>query len=839
MIKAFLSHASTDKDLVELVHEKLVASNVWYDAVNIENGENIPEQINEGLSIATHYVLFWSERAKNSSWVKAELNAAFVRLLASKCKLLIFCLDNADLPELLQPYKYDKVDKTDLQYAAQFIADTIMKDGGSDTRLSEFINRTKEIGEIEEAARAGYKLIILNGILGIGKSSIAERALHWLYPNRATKRIVLDFNSIPGLAELCVELSRKLKTELLNDNKDEQKQKLNIRYLLEILSSRKTLLILKDTKSWLNEDGTLNSHLKFFTDIIVSTDMFDSISIMTSSRYIEIPYEYYTKTQQIHIGGMDDIHIAQIISNNLPQNFPEDNQKSEDFAKRLYGYPLGAKFASYHIANHGYDYYLKQPQKIQTLKLSLAKQLISFANLSESCQDYLKILALCKSRLRNEEYCEAFPSITDQIAALADEAFFAGILKFDDDGCYKLEPLVEDYYYDLAFNSSDRKIKCNTLKDFLSKKLKNASKDKYFRLLPAAVHIFILDGDISGAFQLRSEFTATVTESMWDQYNHGDYEETLITANGLLSVDSENKEALYIRALCLTRFDECDEAEEILNQLLEEDSENAARYYYALGRIQKRKSNYKKAIEFFKIATIEKTRYISPYREMAECYIHLGELSNAETSINLAKKIDDSNIFVILLEAFLLQKQGKAEQSIELLSNISLLNNNPAQICFRIGRAYDQLGKSEEAQKYYNDALNYNSNMYDAKLCLLSHQIIESPESAKIDIEELKGKLKGKRRAILTNIEARLVGYVEQNTSAALSLLESVSVGMRDKQWYAVKIQLLQKEIEVHILAQRTILAEKIQNKLSKLKNEYEQKFGEFSADESNFLPDA
>lgn len=158
MIKAFLSHASTDKDLVELVHEKLVASNVWYDAVNIENGENIPEQINEGLSIATHYVLFWSERAKNSSWVKAELNAAFVRLLASKCKLLIFCLDNADLPELLQPYKYDKVDKTDLQYAAQFIADTIMKDGGSDTRLSEFINRTKEIGEIEEAARAGYKL---------------------------------------------------------------------------------------------------------------------------------------------------------------------------------------------------------------------------------------------------------------------------------------------------------------------------------------------------------------------------------------------------------------------------------------------------------------------------------------------------------------------------------------------------------------------------------------------------------------------------------------------------------------------------------------------------------
>ena len=92
MIKAFLSHTSVDKDLVGLVHKKLTASNAWYDAANIENGESIPEKINEGLRIATHYVLFWSENAKNSPWVKAELNAAFVRFLASKCKFMIFCI---------------------------------------------------------------------------------------------------------------------------------------------------------------------------------------------------------------------------------------------------------------------------------------------------------------------------------------------------------------------------------------------------------------------------------------------------------------------------------------------------------------------------------------------------------------------------------------------------------------------------------------------------------------------------------------------------------------------------------------------------------------------------
>ena len=84
--------------------------------------------------------------------------------------------------------------------------------------------------------------------------------------------------------------------------------------------------------------------------------------------------------------------------------------------------------------------------------------------------------------------------------------------------------------------------------------------------------------------------------------------------------------------------------------------------------------------------------------------------------------------------------------------------------------------------------------MYDAKLCLLSQEIVDCTETAKDEIKELKDKLHGKRKAILINIEARLIGYVEQNIEDALSLLDTVSVKLRDRQWYAVKIQLLQKK---------------------------------------------
>lgn len=61
-----------------------------------------------------------------------------------------------------------------------------------------------------------------------------------------------------------------------------------------------------------------------------------------------------------------------------------------------------------------------------------------------------------------------------------------------------------------------------------------------------------------------------------------------------------------MKALCLTRFDEDDEAKKILDNLLEENADNAARYYYALGRIQKKQGKYNKAIELYKTAILNR-----------------------------------------------------------------------------------------------------------------------------------------------------------------------------------------------------------------------------------------
>ena len=837
-MKAFLSHTSSDKDLVGLVHQKLKNKNAWYDAADIENGESIPEKINEGLRYATHYILFWSKKACKSNWVRAELNATFVKMMANKCKFMIFVLDNTPLPELLKPHKYDRIDKINLEEASDIIVERVLSQEGVVTRLSEFVNRTKEIGEIEESVRDGYKLIILQGILGIGKSSLAEKAINWLYPNKAISRIIIDFNMIPGLAELAIEMSNKTKKNLRNKNLIISEQQENIRYFIEYISANNILLILKDVKKWLNEDGTMNINLLFVTDLIVNTSMFSYATIMTTSRYIEIPIEYYKNTRQLPVPGLEDSHISQIIKNNLPENFENNDSKNLEFAKRLYGYPLGAIIGAYRIINHGYDYYLQQLPQIHELKVSLAKNLLSYAELSTDCLEYLKIIALCQSRLRNEEYIEAFPNFSDKIAKLSEEAFFAGILKFSEDGCYKLELLVEDYFYDLAFNDQKCKEYCDALEKTLLNII-NREDESYMRLIPAVVHFLTLNGKVDKAREVRAEFTATMTSSMWDMYNHRDYDVAKNVSEQLIKIDKENYEARYVKALCLIRFDEDKEAENLLNALMEEDKDGIARYYYALGRIKKKQGRYNEASEIFKIAICKKRRYLSPYRELAECYMLMDNISEAKNAIKKAKEIDESNVFIILLESRLLQKEDLATEAIQLLESQSIFEREPAQIFFRKGRAYDQLGKKEEAKKCYNSALKYDPKTYDAKLCLLNHLIIDDPQSVENEIANLTKILRGKRKFILKNIEARYFGYQKCDVEKAMEILDSVPENFRDKQWYAVKRQMLQNSIETHSKEDRHFLADEYLKKLNELDRKVEEKYGSIELRDVDLLPDA
>lgn len=84
MIKAFLSHSSKDKDnYVRNVATWLGKDNVVYDEITFEEGEKPLDEILRGLCRSELFVLFLSNNALDSDWVRTEISEAKTRLDSS------------------------------------------------------------------------------------------------------------------------------------------------------------------------------------------------------------------------------------------------------------------------------------------------------------------------------------------------------------------------------------------------------------------------------------------------------------------------------------------------------------------------------------------------------------------------------------------------------------------------------------------------------------------------------------------------------------------------------------------------------------------------------------
>jgi hypothetical protein len=74
MIRAFLSHSSSDKEgYVRNVAKWLQKDNIIYDEFTFEEGEQAFDEIIKGLNKTELFVLFLSNSALESKWVQKEI----------------------------------------------------------------------------------------------------------------------------------------------------------------------------------------------------------------------------------------------------------------------------------------------------------------------------------------------------------------------------------------------------------------------------------------------------------------------------------------------------------------------------------------------------------------------------------------------------------------------------------------------------------------------------------------------------------------------------------------------------------------------------------------------
>lgn len=109
----FVCHSSADKKrFVELFAAALRALGIdaWYDDWEIHPGDSIVQKIEAGLCKADAFVIVLSPASVSSAWVRQELDVGVIRRLSDSMRLIPVVLEECEVPMLLRPLQWVRVE---------------------------------------------------------------------------------------------------------------------------------------------------------------------------------------------------------------------------------------------------------------------------------------------------------------------------------------------------------------------------------------------------------------------------------------------------------------------------------------------------------------------------------------------------------------------------------------------------------------------------------------------------------------------------------------------------------------------------------------------------------
>jgi len=88
---AFLCHSSKNKDLVSRLDADFRRNGIdtFFDKWEIRSGDSIRQKLDQGLGQCTHFIVLLTPESIDAPWVKAEMDAAFVRKVEGACKFIV------------------------------------------------------------------------------------------------------------------------------------------------------------------------------------------------------------------------------------------------------------------------------------------------------------------------------------------------------------------------------------------------------------------------------------------------------------------------------------------------------------------------------------------------------------------------------------------------------------------------------------------------------------------------------------------------------------------------------------------------------------------------------
>lgn len=781
-MRAFFSHSSHDKQFVTAVYEALATDAVWIDKVEIDGGDIILDKIEQGLIAATDFVLFWSEHAAKSEWVRLECNMIFIRLLREKAVTLrLVLLDDTPLPlrfQIVHHYTMIGPNRSVQTLVDRLTRDLALPQAGVRTR---FLNRSQDLQKVERAIDDDHsKLILLTGLQGVGKRSIAKESLRRFY--EGADSAIVNTSRGTGLVELALMFASASGGPPLPVGLSEDELLHVIGLALDKIASDRRFLLITDSHHLLDEDGSPNGPLlALYKEIIRRPYFSDRPVLATSTRRQRLPLEISTSITSIPLGRLDDEHITQILewyyTWALRVGHQPENHKLSLVAPHLLGHPLAARLAGQLVAEFGPDYLSQYPREIIRLRTDMARALVVEMPLTIMSRRLMEIMAIASTPTPASVVRVAVdPSDDDAFHAAIDQCSAYGLLEFDLGGI-AIHPFVAEYFWRSHLHSDGYQDSALALALALRDHLATIGiKDReYIRLLPVCFRAFALANRLPEAMGLRSDLTGELSEAAIFHYYRRDYALAAQYIETVLEHEPSNWQMRLFKARILVRGEHWTDAQELLADMLKERLGDVG-VLHTMGWLAMRKRQYTQGLDIMLQVLARRQQHVPALRDAAECLYHLKRFDEALLYIDRAKGLDSDSAVVFSLEARILEEKGDLKGAFDAAILASLRSPQDWESWHRLGRIDERSGNITRAIQHYRHAITVDAQQFTPLASLVSVLL----ENAFLDeAKDLISRMSGLARnateeGVVKNLRARILRAEDRIEEAVALLLQGL-----------------------------------------------------------------
>lgn len=780
MNRAFLSHSSLDKEFVRAVANDLGRQFCLFDEQVFDTGETFKNSIENHLDDSSIFVLFVSAEALKRIWVKFEIDEAWYRHLEGRLsKALVFIIDASVDYDAIPPWlKRAKISRTNI---AKFVAREIRQHLEEIIRVEQhpfFEGRTDDLGHLQKLMRPigepAPRVVGIYGLPNIGRKTFIRKAAQLtLSFNRS---ITIQIGESDKLQDVAIKIANTLEPyatkigfdSIVSRIRSETKEQL----IQRMLSDLKVAILNKEIPV-LVDDGGVFTQEGFFTEtartiIDAAKEQSDLYTFLVSTRK---PAESLPALR-LNPLAVDDIKrlIAQIA---FADKLALTVTQISELAEYVNGYPPSAYYAIDLVKSYGVDAVLADKHRLVQFRATAFVKYLASRLLSADQKSILVALAQY-SPIPMQVLVDTLSRDPAELARDIMELVDHSLVVPNETGLYSIaEPIVDAVVSEFRTSGVDHKAVYESLKILLADEDLELPRLELCRLFfKASVRSGARDG---AAFHMTNDLIK-LTE---DYYHSGDYKQCIEIAKLAVNEDQQSYTAHDFLIRGLIQEEQWDVARDEIIKLGKFAPSRDV--YFLSGFLDRKKGNFKSAINNFLQAEKLGRTGAALKREIASCYFHNDQLPEAKRYISEAMSKNGDNRFVVDLSIQIAIREGDettARSGLEKLSALdteSFVKHRLSTVELRFGSAKDALKAAQEAVEMAdNDHRKPTFGML-AQLVSCFTRIAQYPE-AEAALQRLSRLYSNQRSDIRLGLECR-IELERKLFSRALGILENV----RDK----------------------------------------------------------